>query len=154
MFPFLAGPSCWARAVHWPRAGGVCRTGLWESHCVPMLLAGHSHTPGHGTCPLPSPPAASQSLLVQLWFCLWIYSHSPRGGLLGCLNRKLPTVCHGMSGCKSHMEGLSGLFTFTLVIMSVKRGWFQNLTSPPNPCSQVSQVRNRKLFCIKVRLCF
>lgn len=121
MSPFLAGPWCQGQAVHQPRAGVACRTRLRESHCVPLLLAGHRHAPECGTCPclhlllLPS-------LLVQLWFCLLIYSHTSMGCLLRCLNRKLPIICYGMSGCKSHIEDLPGLLTFTLVIMSMKKG--------------------------------
>lgn len=117
----------------------------------------------HRTCP---PSSSSQSLisgpwrslLVQLCFCFWTY-FLVQWAVLGCLNSKLLSIRYGMSGCNlmssTHVEDLPGLFTFNLFVISVKKRQLQNLNFPPS-CSQVSQVMfgNRKLFCIKVRLCF
>lgn len=109
----------------------------------------------HRTCP---PSVSSQSLISGprrslLCFCFWIYFLVQ--SILGCLKSKLSSIRDGMSGYTTHVDDLPGLFTFNLSVISVKKGQFQNLNFPPS-CSQVSQVmfRNRKLFYIKVRLCF
>jgi len=52
-----------------------------------------------------------------------------------------------MSGCKIHVEDLPGLFTFSLFIISTKKGQFQNLNFPPN-------VLKFLKLCLETGSCF
>lgn len=100
----------WGTAFSWGQ--GWLRQRTWHRTCPPSFS---SH------CLISGP---QRSLLVKLWFCFWIYFLVP-WAVLGHLNSKLSAIRYGMSGCKTHVEELPGLFTFNLLVISVKKGKFK-----------------------------